>query len=137
MKTTIILSALAFTALSGFSPVSNQPVKETSVKETSVVSQFEFFRTHRQGRNGVTATWGITNPGHDVACFIVERTYDDPADPYATWDIVSNTPCNGARSYKCTENGVFPGFISYRVTAHMTAGGTQTTPVSTIHILSH
>jgi hypothetical protein len=137
MKTTFIFSALVFTTLSGFSPTSTEPVKEISVKQAVVASQFEFFRTHRQGRDGVTATWGITNPGNDVTCFIVERTYDDPADPYAMWDVVSNTPCTGARSYKCTETNVFPGFLSYRVTAYMTAGGTVTTPVSTIHIVSH
>jgi hypothetical protein len=137
MKTTIILSALVFTTLSGFAPATGKPVKEISVSKTSFASQFSYFRTHRQGHSGVTATWGINGPGNDISCFIVERTYDDPSDPYAMWEPVSNTPCNSARNYKCTENNVFAGFLSYRVTAHMIAGGTITTPVSTIHIVSH
>jgi hypothetical protein len=137
MKTIIIASVLAFTTLSGFSPIPVVTAKNASITQAVPASQFEFFRTHRQGRDGITATWGINGPGNDVTCFIVERTYDDPSDPYAMWEIVSNTPCTGARSYKCTETGVFPGFISYRVTAQLTAGGSFTTPVSTIHIISH
>ena len=135
MKTTILVSAIALTTLSGFSPLP-VVIKKNSASQSAPASQFEFFRTHRQGRNGVTSTWGINNPGN-VSCFIVERTYDDPNDPYGMWDIISNTPCTGAKSYKCTENDVFAGFLSYRVTGQLIAGGSFTSPVETIHIVSH
>src|SRR3569832_183453 len=135
MKTTILLSALVISALcTGFAPISNNPVEKPNVKITPTFSsQFNSFHVHRQGQNGITSAWSITAPGNDVSCFIVERTYDDPSDPYAMWDIVSNTPCTSAKSYKCTENNVFAGFISYRVTANLIAGGSYCTPVETIH----
>jgi hypothetical protein len=138
MKTTILFSAIAMSTLSGFSPAVNGPVKETIVvKKATVVSHFEFFRIHRQGRDGVTATWGISNPGNDVSGFVVERTYDDPSDPYANWEPVSNTPCTNSRSYKCTDTNVFPGYLSYRVTAFLSAGGSFASHIPTIHIVSH
>lgn len=97
---------------------------------------FDFFRTHRQGKNGITATWGFTATGI-VNGFKVERTYEDPSDPYANWDIISLMPFTGERSYRYTETGVFPGYITYRVTA-MYANGTEVvSSFSTVHILSH
>jgi len=114
MKTTITLSAiLIFGICTGFSPVTTIHSKPSaSVEKGSAASCFEFFRTHRQGRAAITATWGISAPGNDVRGFLVERTYEDPADPYANWEIVSAMPNTGGRSFKCTDNNVFPGFVS-------------------------
>ncbi len=134
MKTKLILSAICFFSIcSSFSPAK----EKLSVEKKAPVSSFEFFRTHRQGRAAITATWGITAPGNDVSGFIVEKTYEDPTDPYANWEIVSAVPNSGGRSFKCTDNNVFPGFISYRVTATFLGGGTCITPISTVHIISH
>ena len=139
MKTTITLSAICLFFIStAFSPLATSTYKEvTTVKKVSVASAFSFFRNHRQGRAGITATWTITTPGNDVAGFIVEKTYEDPADPYAIWEIVSAMPNAGSRSFKCTDNNVFPGYISYIVTATLMAGGSYVSPVSTVHIVSH
>ena len=146
MKTKIILPVLFFLGVStAFSPLKNihsnevaavKPVLTSGAKSVTV-SNFEFFRTHRQGKAAITATWGITVPGNDVSGFIVEKTYEDPADPYANWEMVSAVPNSGGRSFKCTDNNVFPGFISYRVTAILLAGGSYASPVSTVHIVSH
>ena len=139
MKTKIILSAiLLFSICSSFSPAKSfDPKERPSIKKVLTASNFEFFRTHRQGRAGVTSTWGISAPGNDVSGFLVEKTYEDPADPYANWEMVSSMPNSGSRSCKCTDNNVFPGYISYRVTAILFAGGSYTSPVSTVHIVSH
>jgi hypothetical protein len=139
MKTTITLSTLfVFWLCTAFSPVTAFRSEENpSVGKASVVSTFDFFRTHRQGRAGITATWGISGPGNDVSGFLVERTYEDPADPYANWEIVSAMQNAGARSMKCTDTNIFPGFISYRVTALLFSGGAYVSPVSTVHIVSH
>lgn len=126
MKKIITLTLLTFLLISSaFTPATY----------TGNTADFDFFRTHRQGRAGITATWGF--PATGATGFVVERTYDDPSDPYASWDIVAALPCTGAKSYRCTDNGVYPGFISYRVTAQLTGGGTLETPVSTVHIVSH
>lgn len=103
---------------------------------SAVADGFDFFRTHRQGNNGITSVWGFTS-ATTVTGFKVERTYEDPADPYANWELVSAMPCTGARSYKCTDAGVFPGFISYRVTAVYAGGSQMVSHVSTVHIISH
>jgi len=146
MKTKIIFPALFFFGVStAFSPLKNihskevvtvNPALPSGVKSVTA-SNFEFFRTHRQGKAAITATWGITAPGNDVSGFIVEKTYEDPTDPYANWELVSAMPNSGGKSFKCTDNNVFPGFISYKVTAILIAGGSYVSPVSTVHIVSH
>lgn len=146
MKTKIILPALFFFGIStAFSPLKNIYSKKIaavkpaspSVAKSVPTSSFEFFRTHRQGKAAITATWGITVPGNDVSGFVVERTYEDPTDPYANWEMVSAVPNTGGRSFKCTDNNVFPGYISYRVTAILLTGGSYLSSVSTVHIVSH
>ena len=107
----------------------------TTVKQTTVNS-FSFFRTHKQGRGAVTSTWGM-NASNGITCFILERTYEDPNDPYSVWDCVCNQPCTGIRSYRFTDNNVSPGFITYRVTAQLQGGGTIVSEFSTEHIVSH
>jgi hypothetical protein len=72
-----------------------------------------------------------------ISCFILERTYEDPNDPYAEWSYVCNQACTGNRSYKFTDGNVSPGFISYRVTAMLQGGGTIVSGISTEHIVSH
>ena len=139
MKTTITLSTLfVFCMCTAFSPATAFRSEEnTSVGKASDVSAFNFLRTHRQGRDGITATWGISGPGNDVSDFVVERTYEDPADPYANWEMVTAMPNAGDRSMKCTDTNIFPGYISYRVTALLISGGAYVSPVSTVHIISH
>lgn len=146
MKTKIILPALFVLGVStAFSPLKNIQSKDVaavkSVRPSNAksvtASNFEFFRTHRQGKAAITATWGITAPGNDVSGFVVEKTYEDPTDPYANWEMVSAVPNTGGRSFKCTDNNVFPGYISYRVAAILITGGSYVSPVSTVHIVSH
>lgn len=139
MKTFNLSAALLLLVIcSGFSKApDNQPVNMQNVNHYSFVADgFDFFRTHRQGNNGITATWGFTASAV-VTGFKVERTYEDPGDPYANWDIVTLMPFTNAKSYKCTDTGVFPGFITYRVTALYANGNQYVSPLSTVHIISH
>lgn len=140
MKTLVTLLFLAAVVLCSLaaSPLPSIKVKG-SADEKSFVQQnagFAFFRTHRQGRFGATSTWGMTSES-GVSGFVLQRTYEDPADPYAWWEDVSAIPCNGSRSYKCTEQNIFPGYISYRVVAVLNGGGFITSEVNTIRIVSH
>ncbi len=129
---TVLIVNSAFTSVTD-KISGNQPLPK--IKQAAV-SSFNFFRTHRQGKAGITATWGFTAT-NGVTGFALERTYDDPTDPYAVWETVTMAPYTGARSYKFTENNIFPGFISYRVTSIMTNGDEVLSEISTVHIVKH
>lgn len=108
---------------------------EDGINITSTLAGFDFFRTHRQGKDGVTSTWGYTGGG--VTGYIVERTYEDVTDPYAYWETVTLVAETGARSYKFTNTSVTPGFISYRVKAMNGNTVVSVTDASTVHIVAH
>ena len=75
---TVLIVNSAFTSVTD-KISGNQPLPK--IKQAAV-SSFNFFRTHRQGKAGITATWGFTAT-NGVTGFALERTYDDPTDPYA------------------------------------------------------
>lgn len=130
---TALLFAMAWTS-PGFPTNGSDDKKPVAIKEKQS-GDFSFFRTHRQGK-GVTASWGVTS-GAGVVGFQVQKTYEDPTDPYAVWEDVSSVPCNGSRSYKATDNSVFPGSISYRVSALLSDGNSIESGISTVRIVSH
>jgi hypothetical protein len=136
MKNLIILPLLlVLLATSAFSKKSvPSPAFRPGINNTTVLAGFDFFRTHRQGKDGITSTWGYTGA---VTGFVVERTYEDPADPYAYWETVAIVPASGLRSYKTTEVNVTPGFISYRVKAMNGTSIVTVSDISTEHIVSH
>ena len=104
-------------------------------KEKQVNPEFSFFRTHRQGQ-GIMATWGLAN-NQGVAGFIVQKTYEDPNDPYSNWENICSVPCGAGRSFKYHDLNVFPGFITYRVVAYLQGGGSFMSQISTEHIVQH
>ena len=135
------LSAFAISAMiitTAASPVSRilPDTKATVQVKQAQSTSFAFFRTHRQGK-GITADWGLTsNAG--VSCFEVMRTYEDPTDPWAFWEDISSIPCNNSsRSFKNTDNNVFPGFINYRIVAVMNDGSIVVSDLATEHIVGH
>ena len=76
---------------------------------------FSFFRTHRQGRNGIAANWGVNSP-QGLTGFVLQRTYEYP-DEYANWENIYDVGCSGGNSYGYVDGDVYPGEISYRVLA--------------------
>ncbi len=133
ITTTGILSLLLFICLSA-SPVKEVNNSKLLVKKTIIAPSFDFFRTHRQGR-GITSSWGLTsNAG--VNGFVVMRTYEDPNDEYAEWSIVYSLPCGNSRSFKCTDDAVTAGTVSYQVVAMLQGGGMIASPISTEKIVS-
>ncbi len=134
------LSAFAISAIiigTTVSPVSiTSPATKAPVVKQAPANNISFFRTHRQGKGNVVASWGV-NSSAGVIGFALQRTYEDPNDPYAFWEVVSTTPCNASRSYKHTDNNVFPGFINYRVVVMKNDGSEEMSAVSTVHIVSH
>jgi len=134
ITTTGILSLLLLICMSA-TPLKQKSTSVLHVKNATTSPSFDFFRTHRQGR-GITSTWGLSsNAG--VSGFVVRKTYEDPSDPYAEWQDVYSSACGSARSYKCTDNNVSPGFISYQVVAIMTDGRSMGSDISTERIVSH
>ena len=133
MKT---ITLLAISALVFFSiAAAPAPEKETSVKNVNkTFDGFSSLRTHRKGQ-GAEVTWSFSASG--VSGFVVERTNEDPNDPYSVWVTVGSVPCDASRSYKCCDGSPFPGYINYRVTAVLNNGTTITSGVSTVHIASH
>ena len=111
------------------------PEKKASTKnENKTVDGFSFVRTHRQGR-GADVSWSFISS--NVSGFTVQRTNEDPNDPYSVWIDVSSVGYNSTRSYKAHDDNPFPGFINYRVIAVMSDGSTMASQVSTVHIMSH
>jgi hypothetical protein len=135
MKTTLsLLCFLVFIASSSFTTLT-QPTASNNLIAKKAVQGFSFFRTHRQGHAGIMCTWGVDSES-GVSAYVVERTYEDPTDPYAMWETVALVPASGARSYKALNSNVFPGFISYRVKIQLN-NGQVTSWINTIHIVSH
>ena len=132
------LSVLALAALilhSSWIPRAEKTTETVVIKKATPNPNFAFFRTHRQGR-GITATWGL-DVNNGVSGFIVQKTYEDPGDPYSNWDNICAMNCDNSRSFKHEDENVSPGFVSYRVVAFLLGGGTMMSTVSTERIVGH
>jgi len=124
--------AMTFVCVLPHEAVANKGLPFAMGKQTAV---FGSFRTHRQGK-GITAVWNLAS-ADGVVGFTVQRTYEDPTDPYAYWEDAGSVPFNNTRSFTFTDSGVFPGTISYRIVAFMTDGTTSVSDVSQVRIVSH
>jgi len=135
MKTKICLFLFVATILTATAaPVKKESTPlSTSVK--AVGGDLAFLRSHRQGK-GATITWGLTS-SEGVAGFVLQRTYEDPNDPYANWEDIASVPSNSSRSYKFDDEYVFPGFISYRLVIANTNGSRTVSYITTVHIVQH
>jgi hypothetical protein len=128
-----IISAILFGTTTSFNTIPDSPVK-TALTLKKGDASFVFFRTHRQGK-GVTATWAVS--AGNVASFTVKRTYEDPNDPYAFWEDISTVPGGLGRSFKYTDENVFPGYVNYKIVALMDDGSSIVSEVATVRIVSH
>jgi len=134
MKTVTLLaiSSLVFFSIAA----TPAPEKETPVKNVNkAFDEFSSLRSHRKGK-GAEISWSFTSSSN-VSGFIVERTNEDPYDPYSVWVTVGSQVCDASRSYKCCDESPFPGYINYRVTAVLSNGTTVQSGVSTVHIAAH
>ena len=134
------LSAFAISAMiitTGLSPVAPENSVDTKLKVKAGYVQspvFTSFSTHRQGK-GIALSWAVeTNAG--VVSFSIQKTYEDTTDPYAFWEEVSSLPDDGSKSYRFTDDNVFPGFVSYRISALLNDGTIVESGISTVQIVS-
>lgn len=133
-KLSVFAIAVIIISTAWISPVSTT-TSNAPVKVSKLNPSFSFVRAHRQGK-GITATWGITSTD-GVIGFTIQKTYEDPTDPYAFWEDLCSLPCNPSRSFKHTDNSVFPGYINYRIVARMDNGSDVMSETVTVRIVQH
>jgi hypothetical protein len=129
------LSVVVAIIMMAFVAIAATPIKSSSPTcSKKAADTFSFLRTHRQGK-GAVVSWAFSSTS--ASGFTVQRTNEDPTDPYSVWIEVGSCSCNSSRSYKVNDANPFPGLINYRVIAVMNDGSTVTSDVSTIKIMSH
>jgi hypothetical protein len=134
MKKIILFSAIGISFLSSaFIPVKEQQVVTKQTTSATVAGDFAFLRAHRQGR-GITLTWGMASNTNLIG-FDVEKTMEDPNDPYSVWTLVTSVPGSGDRSFKITDNTVSPGTSNYKVTAWYSDGRSATSEIVSVRIV--
>ncbi len=136
MKAQLILCSTLIVFLHTQEKSSTLSEKKPAIVSAPQATEFSFFRTHRQGKNGITATWGLTS-AEGVAYFLIQKTYQDPADPYSYWEDVTTVTSNPSRSFKYTEENVLPGQMYYRIAVMMADGSSFVSEVSEVRILNH
>ncbi len=131
MKAIIIVAALtlSFSATQASDGQISKP-PFTVVKATEAVQGFGYFRIHRQASD-VSLNWGISDPS-SVVSFRIERSFD--GDWFFEIDEVNCSPGNA--TYKYRDTGAFPGYLYYRVIAHLADGTTINSDVEMIRIVS-
>lgn len=129
-------TTLAIIVMASFS-IAATPVPEKVAPVRNVHNSFDgfsFVRTHRQGR-GAEVSWSFASS--NASGFAVQRTNEDPTDPYSVWIDVGSLGCNSSRSYKCHDENPIPGIINYRVIAIMDDGSTVASQISVLRIMTH
>lgn len=129
---TAILFTAAWTAPV---PVNDNSTETVIAATKPTANGISSVRSHRQGR-GVTTSWSV-DASEGVVTFLLQRTYEDPNDEYAVWEDVTSMACNGARSYKATDDGVFPGNITYRVKGLKADGSSIVSVYTSVRIVAH
>ncbi len=130
MKTIISYSVLAFLLLASSSTIANQQQINDQNEMTASVKEscFDHLRVHRQGKAGVSISWGVS--GAEIDHFIIERSYDGEF-----FEQANIMPFNGSATYKMNDNNVFAGTIHYRVTAVFQDGTMETSEVKSMRIV--
>ena len=132
----LLAAAVIIINTAWISPVTPTDKAATPAKVTKAPlnPSFNFVRAHRQGK-GITASWAISS-NEGVLGFNVQKTYEDPTDPYAYWEDLCTVACDPVRSYKHTDMNVFPGYIHYRIVAQMGNGSSVVSETVTVRIVS-
>jgi hypothetical protein len=135
MKQIILFSALAVSVLSTAFTSEKKPVLTSNQsKITALTNDFAFVRGHRQGKS-ITLTWGmVSNAG--LVGFDIEKTNQDPNDPYSVWEDAGSVAGSDARSFKLNDSNVYPGQTHYRITAWYSDSRSSTSEILTVKIVS-
>jgi hypothetical protein len=132
MKTMFLIAALAlsFTTSQAKDGLSSPKNFVVGKPVTAAPQGFGYFRIHRQASD-VSLNWAIEDPA-TVTCFTIERSYD------GSWFFeIDEVACSAANpSYKYRDTGAYPGYLYYRVVAHLSDGSSVNSAVEMIRIVS-
>jgi hypothetical protein len=107
-----ILIVTAWTA-----PVPQATIEAKVMTTTSQKSSGEFsFIKVEQGKATATVSWGMATT-RGIKGFLVQKTDDDPADPFTSWEELGAIPCDGKGSFKFTDKNIMHGGSNYRIIA--------------------
>ena len=135
MKKLIILSAISVSILSFAFIPAPEKIVNTEAKSAVVAGEFAFLRAHRQGKS-ITLTWGMAD-NTNLAGFDIEKTMEDPNDPYSQWLPVASVPGSSVRSFKHTDDAVSPGTSNYRIIAYYSDNRTAQSEIISVSIMAH
>lgn len=129
----LFVFAVAFIAFTGFTFSGKNDVNTTKSSPSVYKAQemFGYFRIHHQTKNNVVLNWGITTPS-GVSCFTVERSYDGEF-----FDVINQVACNNSVKFSWKDEGIFPGYIYYRIACHMNDGTTHYSSTEVIRVVQH
>jgi hypothetical protein len=132
MKAMIIVTALAlsFTTVQAHDGLVSKQSFVVAKAATAAPQGFGYFRLHRMA-NDVALNWAVEDPT-SVSHFSIERSFD------GSWFFeIDAVGCSSENpSYKYRDTGAFPGYLYYRVVAHLNDGTTVNSPVEMIRIIS-
>jgi len=128
----LLVFATAFIAFTGFTFSGKNDVaanQQSASVIASVNHEFSYFRIHHQSKKNVVLNWGITTPA-GISSFRIERSYDGEF-----YDVINEPACNNATRFTWKDEGIFPGFIYYRVACIMNDGTSHYSRVETIRVV--
>ena len=135
MKQIVVFSALAVSLLStAFTSEKSPVLTSNQSKISALTNDFAFVRGHRQGK-GATLTWGMVSNTNLVG-FDIEKTNEDPTDPYSVWVDVGSIAGSNERSFKMNDPIVSPGQTHYRITAWYSDSRSSTSEILTVKVVS-
>ncbi len=84
-----------------------------AIQKTS--KEFAFIKVQQENTTA-TVFWGMRT-SRGIKGFLVQKTNDDPADPFTRWEDLGAIRCSGKGDFKYTDKNIFPGSTNYRVLA--------------------
>jgi len=126
--------AVAFIAFTGFTfsgKKNDQKLNSSTTVTKKQDHEFSYFRIHKQGKGNVVLNWGVTSSA-GVSGFTIQRSYD--GDFY---DEINQTSCNSEVKFSWKDEGVFPGYIYYRIGCIMNDGSCHYSDIEDIRIVAH
>jgi hypothetical protein len=130
MKTLFIFAIGAMVFLS----MAATPANKTNTPAKTQNKFFDGFsgiKSHRQGK-GAVVSWSFQSS--NVSGFIVQKTNENPNDPYSNWENVATVGSDASRSYKCSDDTPCFGIMNYHVVAVLNNGTTITSDITTLRI---
>lgn len=130
----LFVFAIAFIAFTSFtfSGKENQPIGKSSATLNKYADhEFSYFRIHKQGKGNVVLNWGVTTSA-GVNGFTIQRSYD--GDFY---EEINQVSCNNAAKFSWKDEGVFPGYIYYKIGCMMSDGSSHYSDIEVIRIVAH